>query len=194
MITCLLTLASQAQEKKKKPVVGIKAGLAITNLSPDYTDSAGRTVDYKSRITFVGGIRAELPLGKNFLLLPELNLVNKLSKQYNVGPSYNYSSYAGGGLFLEFTLNFLKQFPISTSNIFLGAGPSAAINTNRYSVLSNSDFGLNVLAGCKLSSGFSIELNFNKGLKHQHGSYIYEESGPPNLTTSALALSLGYTF
>lgn len=87
---CLLFLATsgffsaQAQGSKEY-FIGIKGGLSIPNL----TAGASKNVwnqDYKSRIGPNFGVFAEIPLHKNWSLVPELTFAGQGGKRDNIQP------------------------------------------------------------------------------------------------------------
>ena len=190
-----LTISIHGQEKKKPVAFGLKAGVLLANAGPDYADGNGTTIDYSSKFGIVVGGRLQYNAGKNFTLMPEITLVAKganIFTRFDNGTGYNEFPELSG--FLELTANLLFTSSSNTGKFMIGGGPSVATNLDNYSsLLGNSDFGVNILAGYQLPIGFSFEINFNKGLINQEPKDAYN-SYPPNLKTSSLGFSIGYLF
>lgn len=154
---------------------GIGGGIAFTNIK---TDNA--TVDEKSNTGFTMGIIWDIPFEKNFSFQPSLNYIRKgnhkdLTTGYEDRLTINY---------LEAQFNFLYHVG-EKGNLFLGAGPSAAMAINGKRTLTKADkedvnsikfgnsaiddlqkfdFGASVLAGYKFTKIISLSVCYNKGL------------------------------
>jgi hypothetical protein len=198
----LFNLSVNAQESNRKILGGVKAGIIINMLSPDNADSVGNTYDYQPKANLIIGVRGEIPIGNKVLLLPEITLHDKFSKEkirYNNSYYYGdtYYNYGPSEYFLEFTSNILFALSSGKGRTELGGGPSVSINLSGYPQLTNGDYGFNFLIRHKFPIGFSAELNFNKGLKNQAGSFSgspYSYLGKQAPKTSCIGVCIGYTF
>ena len=184
-----------SQEKKIPVVFGIKAGALMANAGPDFTDENGTAYDYQPRFGVAFGGRARVTVNKNFLFMPELNLIGKGANRnlyFNNGNQNNTSPALS--TFLELTTNLLYTTSSKNGKFMLGGGPSVALNLDEYTdMLGKKDVGINIMAAYLLPIGFSFELNFNKGLSNQRprAPFLYSTS---DIKTSSLGFSIGYTF
>jgi len=183
-----------AQEKTSKLTYGLKVGLTMSNLSPDYTDvSSGTKTDFRYKRGFTFGARVLVDAGKHFLLMPELSLVGKGSKKY-VDYSSGYIPHSPAlSTSMEATINLLAKFYSKQTKFMFGGGPSFAVAMDQYREdVGDTDAGINMLAAIQTPIGFSVELNFNKGFKKQTGNIFYGNSKA--LTTNLFGFCIGYTF
>lgn len=195
ILSVLFSFTAFSQEKKAPIVFGIKAGVLMANAGPDFKDETGVTYDFQPRFGIVFGGRAQVTVNRHFLIMPELNFIGKGANRFqdfNNGNRYNTSPTLS--TFLELTTNFLFTTSSKTGKFMLGGGPSVAVNFDEYSdMLGKKDFGLNIMAAYLLPIGFSVEINFNKGLANQRppDSFLYNSS---DIKTSSAGFSIGYTF
>jgi hypothetical protein len=105
---------------------GIKAGYNSANLS--ITDD-GRTNDSRATSSFHAGAYLDLGLAPIFSIQPGLFVSGKGSK-YVIGDreSANWTEVRTNPIYLELPVNAVVKLPIgSKSNVFIGAGPYAAM-------------------------------------------------------------------
>lgn len=184
-LTLILSANVFAQEKEKRIHIGVKMGYVSTKLTPSYTDNNGIKYTY----TAVGGVTVggfiQMTISNKILFQPEFLMVWKGTKHsgYN---NYDRITY------LEFPINLLAKLPVKSSFIFIGGGPAPAFRITpdygSYNGIAAFDLGVNFLAGIQFPLGFSMQMNFTKGLLG-----VYKQN-LQKLTNTALGLSIGYTF
>jgi hypothetical protein len=163
----LLVLSAIAQ----KPSVGITAGATISNYK---AKADGEDQTAKSKAGFTGGLIANIPAGKNFMIQTGAHWVQKGTKDEQAGDKVSITVNS-----IEVPVNFLYN----NNGFFIGAGPSvsfAVSGKGKFNDLSakmhfgNSDaddmrgfdFGANVLTGYQSPGGFLITANFNQGFSN----------------------------
>jgi hypothetical protein len=185
-----------AQESQKKLSMGIKAGVVFANISPTtYTDASNNKHKFTPRFGVIVGGRLQIPVGKSFLFMPELNLAPKGANRdvENTNGGY-YESSPALSTMLEITPNILFRTQSSKGNFIIGGGPFLAFNLDEYAeLIGKSDAGVNIIAGYLLPIGFSFEFNYNKGFVKQKPNNLYTQVYP-GTTTSYFGFSVGYTF
>ena len=187
---------SFAQENPKKISIGIKAGIVFANISPGtYTDDLGNKHTFTPRFGVIVGGRLQIPAGKNFLFMPEINLAPKGANRdvdYTNGSSFESSPALS--TMIEITPNLLFRSQSAKGSFFIGGGPFVAFNLDEYAeFIGKSDAGINLLTGYMLPIGFSFELNFNKGFVKQKSENLYT-AVPPDIRTNYFGFSVGYAF
>ena len=192
---CLITAASQQQEKKV--TFGLKAGMGVSNLGPSFTDTAGGTYSYNSKASFSGGLRLFIPVNKNIIFLPELVLIFKgAMESYDGDPNMYFfqSGYPVSLFYLEIPLNINYKIPVKSGQFLIGGGPAPAIKlANNYygpnfSRMIAYDLGINFLSCYQFPIGFSIEVNYNLGVAN-----IGNDPDQP-LRNKNFGISIGYAF
>ena len=180
---------------------GFTGGTTISNYKSklDGNDESG-----KSKVGFTLGILANLPAGKNFIIQPAINWVQKGSKdeQTMLGVTAKASVTIN---YIEVPVNFLY----SNNGFFIGAGPAASFGVSgkwKISDGSNSttenvkfgssdnddlkafDLGINALSGYNFKNGLFIAANYNMGLSK------LDPGSTPNssLKSRCVGIKLGY--
>lgn len=171
---------------------GIKAGVAVANAKVEYnTTTMPHNGKPRSKLGAMGGVFAQMYLGKNACFQPELLMVGKGMKENN----QNYS-YRTDLTYLELSLNLLYKPATPKGSFFIGGGPAPAfyIGENVFyssgSAIKKFDFGINFLAGYELPIGFSINLHYTHGLTNISS----DNTLIPVMKNRCFGLSVGYTF
>ncbi|MBL0271504.1 MAG: PorT family protein [Chitinophagaceae bacterium] len=188
------SLVACCQEKKSSVSFGLKLGYGMTTLGPNYTESNG----YKHQFILTSGARVggylQIMSGKKFIFQPELLLVVKgahESPDFSNGPPYPTYDYPFRTSYIEIPLNLLVKLPTPGGFFSLGGGPAPSFPIYRYIYSGTAGFemGINFLTGYQWPLGFSVNLNFTKGL-----SNVQQFPGAPGLKNSSIGLTAGYTF
>jgi len=163
---------------------GFTAGPAFSNLKVKFggEDESG---DTKTGIT--AGVLVNIPAGKSFSFQPELNFVQKGTKQKETygGVTEKYQITTN---YLEVPLNLLFNNNSNAGTFFIGAGPSFSFalsgktkyddGTDSYSEdlhfgndidnddLKGLDIGINALTGYRFSNGLLFSAGYNAGLNN----------------------------
>jgi hypothetical protein len=157
-------------------------GLHLDGVSSNMEYKAsGFTMKADSKIGWKVGAVANLPLAGTFAFMPQLNLVSKGNKMDNSGTTSSTNL-----TYVELPLNFVY----TSGGFFGGFGPSVAFGVGGKSKESGSpdvtvkfdgkandgsdenihlkalDFGGQVIAGYKLSSGLFFNAHYNLGLSN----------------------------
>jgi Outer membrane protein beta-barrel domain len=190
-----------AQKTKVGFSGGIGGGIALTNIK---TDNA--TIEENSNTGFTMGIIWDIPFEKSFSFQPSINYIRKgnhkdLPTGHESRLTINY---------FETLFNFLYHIG-EKGNLFIGAGPSAALAINGKETLTKSgneevktvkfgnseiddlqkfDFGATVLAGYKFTKIISLSVSYNQGL-----SNLYPVKAD-NISTKSnyIGIKLGFLF
>ena len=174
ILTVCITLFSSARAQVS---FGAKAGGAITSLPGDYSNF--------SKTGFYGGLTGELPVGKKFSVAAELVYSLQGNKQHikfsDWAPNDNYTSDEKARMNLSYlNLPVLVKYQF-VKNVYLETGiqagllMSAKVKTSQGSGdikdnYESFDLSLPVGIGCKLQSGFGVNIRYNAGL-----SNVYKE-------------------
>jgi hypothetical protein len=183
---------ASGQEKKFTIRPGLKAGMALSSVGPGQTDNDGHSHSYR----MTGGTRfggfLHITVGKTVVIQPEVLMVVKGAREQteyqNGNPSSDYPVHIN---YFEIPLNILIRLRSGQGFFLLGGGPAPSFSTNKYaSFAAKFDMGLNLLMSYRWPIGFSIDLNYTKGLNQITPYY------PPGLKlkNNSLGLSIGYTF
>lgn len=111
---------------------GAQVGGNLANVKSEATES-GVTVEdkSKSKIGFIIGVVAELPLASSLSFRPELNFIQKGAKS-DVNDSETSGGFTSTSVstgkttlsFIELPLNIVYSVPAGNGTVFFGAGPS----------------------------------------------------------------------
>ena len=172
--------------------------------------------DNESKIGLLIGVVAEVPIASSISFRPELNFIQKGYKYEETLGSDKYTEDVTLN-YLELPLNFIYNVPAGTGNVFFGVGPSIGFGisgkakttetgesdqsidvkfdgekedavTDNNAHLKALDFGGNILAGYKMTSGLFFSLGYTIGFAN-----IAPDEGV-TFKNSGLALKIGYNF
>ena len=197
-----IAVVSALNSYGQKTQFGFTGGATIANYK---SKSDGNDESGKSKIGFTLGMFANMAVGKNFVIQPGLNWVQKGSKD-EVDMGGFTEKYQITTNHIEVPVNFIYK----GNGFFIGAGPSfsfgvsgkvkweaAGFNGEEKIHFGNSDtsdikpfdMGANVLTGYQFKSGFLIVANYNLGL-----SNLIPGSGADNgsFKSRYFGIKLGY--
>jgi hypothetical protein len=188
--SCLLLVTCSFSQSFSVQVGGNLGSAAIKDAQ------SGISISPKSKIGFLVGAVAEIPLSASINFRPELNFIQKgfkISISDNSG-GFSYTNEAEARLnYLELPLNVVYSFPAGANHVFLGAGPSFGYGLSGKSkskesgtgiptVEENSDihfgsdennddfkaldFGANILGGYKMTNGLFFKAGYCFGLSN----------------------------
>ena len=197
-IALFATVKTHAQNNN----IGFTGGATFSNYK---AKSGGNDNSGKTKAGFTVGAIANIGIGKNFIIQPGINFVQKGSqdKQTFFGVTSKYTLTTNH---IEVPVNFLY----TNSGFFIGAGPSFSFGvsgklkydfggtkTNENVKFGNSenddmtgfDIGANVLGGYRFKNGILIAANYNHGFRNLDNS-----SGPDAGTVNSryFGIKLGY--
>ena len=172
----------------------------------------------ESKLGFLAGIIAEIPIATAVSFRPELNFIQK-------GYKISFSEDFGGGTigldgkealnYLEVPLNVTYNLPAGKNTVFLGGGPSIGFGLSGKSEFTYTepgqptvtekedvnfggdeteddykplDFGLNINGGLQLTNGFLVKLGYTFGL-----SNLLHDS-ESSFKNRGFSFSVGYLF
>ncbi|MET3979435.1 hypothetical protein ABIB62_002021 [Mucilaginibacter sp. UYP25] len=163
------------------PTFGIRGGANFATLSAS-ASASGSSVTYTSGTltTFSAGVFADFKLG-GVSIQPALNFTGKGGKEESDGDVAKINLY-----YLQVPVNIVYHIPVVIGNIYLGAGPYAAVGVIAKSKVTSggvtestdlsfgsdagdikrTDFGLNGIAGVEFKGGFLAGLNYDLGLSN----------------------------
>jgi hypothetical protein len=196
---------------------GIHAG---GNLASATVKSGGSLfpIAPESKLGFLAGLVAEIPIAKSVNFRPELNFIQKGYK-ISFSEDFGTGTFAFDGKetlnYLELPLNVTYSLPAGSNTVFLGAGPSIGLGLSGKSKLTSTqpgqpttteeedtkfggdeneddykplDLGLNILGGFRFTNGLFLKLGYTFGLSN----LTHEpESSYKN---KGFAFSVGYFF
>lgn len=197
---------------------GIQAGINMGNVKSEY-EYMGVTEDSdnKSKIGFLIGGVAEIPVSTNFTFRPELNFIQKGYKNDESEAGYSYEEKATAS-FIELPLNFVYNATAGTGTFFIGAGPNIGFGiggkieaeetyageteTSEVDIkfdgeesptdgkvhLKALDFGANIIAGYKMSNGLFFSAGYTMGFSNLSPMENY------TFKTNGLQVKIGYMF
>ena len=180
----LITLFIAKFSFGQKPVIGIKAGLALSNatIKPANPDPYNPTVKTSTRIGVLGGVYVDIPSGKRIIFRPGIEVVSK-------GTIVDYPILF---TYVDFPLSILYKIKYATGHFVAGGGPSIGVPiTDSYSSYPlKTEFGVNGLIGYQLPIGFSLNLNYNYGLTdaNKNNQFISK------ISNRYLGITVGYSF
>jgi len=186
LLTVLYTyIPAQAQ----KPHIGVKLGMAFSNVSIRAVDPIVET-NTKTSVTF--GFFVHIPVKGRFSIRPSMEYVSKgaLSKQTI---AYSYRNPEKIQLeYLDVPLNFLHEFHLKKNKVIVGGGPviSVLLTKHPYEDYAGNDIGVNILAGYEWEIGASLSLNFTQGLKN----IVADRKNGGNIQNHYFGFTIGYWF
>jgi hypothetical protein len=172
----------------------------------------------ESKLGFLAGVTAEIPIATSVHFRPELNFVQKgykifFSEDFGTGPfevdgkeTLNY---------LELPLNITYSLPAGKNKVFLGAGPSIGLGlSGKYKFTTEFpgqpteteegdtnfggdeaeddykplDLGLNINGGFQLTTGFFLKLAYTFGMSN------LSHDSETSFKNKGFAFSIGYFF
>jgi len=165
-------LLMDAAHAQKKTQIGFTAGGTLANYQ--FKDN-GEDQSGNAKTGFTAGLIANMPAGKNFLIQPGINWVQKGSKDEENGEKVSIITSS-----IEVPVNFLYS---SNGGFFIGGGPSASFaisgkakagdlsaklhfGNSSDDVMKGFDLGANVVTGYQSPKGFLVAANFNQGLSN----------------------------
>jgi hypothetical protein len=193
-------------EQASKIGYGLKAGVNLTQYHLTKESTATET---KNITNFQVTGYLEAPLGSRFLLQPGISIQGKGGKNTVATTAVKQNT-----LWLEVPVNLLVKLPASpTSHIYLGGGPYLGFGlsgrneivtptqTSKGDVhfgndvtdnLTTTDFGVNLLAGIQLNSGFNVGVGHGIGLKSITPSNA--NNIVSNIYSRVISFTVGYKF
>lgn len=189
IITFFVTQFSFGQ----KPTIGIKAGLAFSNVTINpttpnsYFSSSGRT-------RVLGGVYLNVPSGKKLIFRPGAEIVFKGGKQkyydsYNNTYTYDYPLKF---TFIDFPVNILYKITFPKGHLIAGGGPVIGVPINeefsQYPL--KTEFSINGMVGYEFAIGFSLNLNYTYGLSIANKDNQFVSK----ISNRYLGITVGYTF
>ncbi|MBS7563545.1 PorT family protein [Mucilaginibacter sp. Bleaf8] len=206
------TFASFAQSKT---VFGVKAGVNFAKFNTESTSPI--FISDENITSFLLGIYADQQLGGNFTIQPGLFFTGKGGGSvYPNGYIRQRQDTKTKLHYLQIPVNIVYNIPSKGGIFFFGVGPYAAYNLSgnvkenidySLALVSNVvdiippdndlrrgtkkfDFGATGLAGFKLKSGFSINVNYDLGLSNITPDYTPKIS----MKNRVWGISFGYEF
>lgn len=186
------SILSQAQIK-----FGIKAGGNLTNQRINVT--SGNMYAAGERFKgYHAGVIADINLGKNFYLQPQLLFSRKGASHFS---SFDSLQTKVRMSYIEFPVNVLYKAAVSFGNVFVGTGAtfSYAVGGNEqqggvtkkiYSGpvknWKRQEISLDFTAGLEFNNGFFASINYQKGLID-----IYKTDGV-SIKNRLFSVSIGY--
>jgi hypothetical protein len=187
----IFTMASQAQV-----IMGIKAGGNLNNQR--ISASTGSLYAGDKFKGYHAGILAEIPLGANFYLQPQVLFAKKgathLSSVNNFETKVRLS-------YIELPANIIYKSNIPIGNLFIGTGASfsyAVGGNEQYGDVTKKlysgpvknwerkDINLNFTAGLELTNGLFVSANWQKGMMD-----IYKPADA-SIKNKSFSVSVGY--
>ena len=177
---------------------GIQAGAAF--YSGKAKSDLG-SVTYDTKVGFTAGVVYNAPLGSSFSFMPSLNFVQK-------GGKYTLDDGDEDKLtlsYIDVPLNFVYNATSSGGTFFVGAGPDLAFGVGGKEDFEGDktdinfgsgdeddfkpfEFGLNILAGYKLTNGLFFAANYNPGIS----DIAPDNSGGSEWHNHGFGLRIGY--
>ena len=153
-----------------------RIGFTVGGTSANYkVKENGEDQSANAKTGFTGGLIVNMPAGKNFMIQPGINWVQKGSKDEENGEKISIVTSH-----IEVPVNFLYT---ANKGFFIGAGPSASFavsgkakagdlsakihfGNSSDDVMKGFDLGANVTTGYQSPKGFLVAANFNQGLSN----------------------------
>ncbi|WP_207427302.1 outer membrane beta-barrel protein [Pedobacter sp. SYSU D00535] len=196
------------------PSWGLKVGVNL----PKYSFHAEDAENPETKTTTNFHVRAfvDLPVGAMFSIQPGIGLEGKGGEVGQIGDA----EIKDNTMWIEVPVNLVGKIPLGAtgSNIFLGAGPYAALGVSGERVtdtnngtdtsqkikfgdeqggslatgnLKSLDLGVNFMGGVRLGSGWLVGAQYGLGLNDLRPN---GEGGEGKLTQRVWSFSLGYSF
>ncbi|WP_069659987.1 outer membrane beta-barrel protein [Arcticibacter eurypsychrophilus] len=194
---------------------GLKVGIALPKYH--FTNTDGDDYETEANTNFNVTGYADLPIASGFSVQPGISLQGKGSK--TTGSAFGVNGVSkDNSLYVEIPVNLVGKVPLGVTgaSLYLGAGPYAAFAVSGERKLTvesggsssestsdlnfgngdnddfkSGDFGVNILGGIQLNSGFNFGANYGIGL-----SDIRPGNNNDNgkITNRVLSFNVGYSF
>lgn len=192
LVFFLLLTINAAGQKGKSPVLGIIGGLNFMDQGPDYTNELNDRYAYSARPGISFGGMAHFQASEHFALESVLLYsINRCHEEIRNGASTMYDyNYTSGRSTFDLFLHFLKEVRQGDHVFSAGGGPFIFYTPSRwYAENKRLEYGLSLQTSIRLPIGFSLELNYARGLSRTN-------TGPAGFkqTSRRLGLLLGYYF
>ena len=178
----------------QKTRIGFTVGSALANYK---VKDNGEDQSGNSKAGITAGVILNMPAGKNFMIQPGINWVEKGSTDKENGETISIITNS-----LEVPVNFLYT---SNGGFFIGGGPSASFavsgkakagdvsakihfGNSTDDVMKGFDFGANVVTGYQSPKGFLVAANFNQGLTNLAPS----DGSNSSIKSAYFGIRLGY--
>lgn len=180
------------ETENDKVRIGIKLGLAFSNVQVEYGDNLNTEVEKNSSHTgLISGFYLNMDLNKKLRFQPALLLISK-------GMNENHQSFTirKNLSYVEVQLNLLHQSNSAKGSFFIGGGLAPSYYTGETLFYSGNndlkklDVGINFLTGYEIPIGFSLNLNYTHGLVNVSGVREYM----PVFRNRSFGIAVGYTF
>jgi hypothetical protein len=150
IITFFITQFSFGQ----KPSIGIKAGLAFSNVTINST-STGADVKTSGRTSVLGGVYLNVPSGKKLIFRPGAEIVSKGFLQSDEFSTYRYS-YPVKFSYIDFPVNILYKINFTKGHLLAGGGPviDVPIWDEYAQYYLKTEFSINGMVGYEIAIGF----------------------------------------
>jgi hypothetical protein len=177
---CTIIICLQTAAVAQKSRVGLSAGVSYSNMNSKIDD---KKVTGDTRAGFVFGLVTETPINSLISFHPGIYYVQKgRDEKIDINNPNTKVSYALR--YAELNLNFVANTHGQKINLFAGAGPSLDLNMPSKKVTDVSgtkstveltfgntgiedfrgfDWGVNFLAGARLTKGAFLAINYNQG-------------------------------
>lgn len=172
----------------QKPTFGVKLGVALSSatINPANTDPGATSNVNRTGIT--GGICMDVPLTKEVVFRPGVEIVPKGGNERN---NYVYYGYPLRFTYLDIPLQILYKKDNTGGHLITGGGPVFGLPIqNNYGYSLNPDVGLNGLIGYELPIGFSFNLNYCYGLLNVSKN----KQLASKISTRYFGITVGYSF
>jgi hypothetical protein len=185
LITFFITEFSFGQ----KPVIGIKLGLALSNATINQNGTGPSTFKTSGRTGALGGIYLDVPLSKELIFRPGVEVVSKGVREKDDYSSFDYPVIF---TYIDFPLNILYKKNYTNGHLIAGGGPVIGFPVSDYNggYPLKTEFSINGLIGYELAIGFSLNLNYTYGLSNaSRNKQIISK-----ISNRYLGITVGYTF
>ncbi len=185
LITIFITQFSFGQ----KTVIGIKAGIALSNATIRPAGMGTSVPKTSTRVGILGGVYLDVPSGKELIFRPGIEIVSKGTRQKDAYSSYDYPVIF---TFLDFPLNILYKKNYTNGHLIAGGGPVIGVPVRDYysQYPLKTEIGINGLIGYELPIGFSLNFNYNYGLSNASK----DKQIISKISNRYLGITLGYSF
>jgi hypothetical protein len=181
LLFVVILTASLSSVFAQKARIGFSAGISLSNMDikVDNESTSGT-----SKVGLQAGIVLDAPIGSHFAFQPELNFVQKGTKDHDATSNIDSKLNVN---YLELPLHIVYKTNQSPNHFFVGAGPTLAYAiSGKASITSNGgtsssdlkfgssdtddmkpfDFGVGFVAGFEVKSGIRFSANYTLGLSN----------------------------
>ncbi len=125
----LIMTILHAQNQKSKMELGVQfAGIGVSAENNSSVTDGGEIYDFKTRLSWKGGITSKFYLGSSFYFAPEFSVLSKggkIDQYYDYGDGTNIKVKGNARFtFLEMPLNLMAVIPGNMGHFYIGMGPS----------------------------------------------------------------------